>query len=420
MLRIFFICAIIMSVLIGQAPASEEDYSYSYSPASLSIRFYQKYISDLHYGHCRFKPSCSHYALEACNKYGTLKGAILTTDRLIRCNKGAKNFYPATSDGRLSDPVAVFKTRKQLLTPMWLLPVEERPSSTIERLESTEMSNDRSENTEYPKGAITISEYIAFADNLALEGDCERAITVYKLVSFLVGTDDVTRWSKMKSGECYYKLEQWDNAAGEFLEAVRFSQEGIERDNNLFMAAASRFNAQSYNNCKTILDQSSVDHSRSYERTNFLRGLSFMAQGDWDAGIAELEDIEANYNNSPLAGRALFLAEKAENADAIPSRNPTLAMILSSVVPGLGQVYSGRASDGLRHFIFNGLLGYGVYKLIADENYTGAYLLAGVTLPFYAGNIAGAKRSSQDYTRSRRTGAISKWINEADGLGTFE
>src|SRR5699024_12005682 len=50
------------------------------------IRFYQKYISPQTPPSCRYHPTCSTYALEAVEKHGALKGGIMGTARIIRCN----------------------------------------------------------------------------------------------------------------------------------------------------------------------------------------------------------------------------------------------------------------------------------------------------------------------------------------------
>lgn len=53
------------------------------------IRLYQKYISSkipLFYGLCRFNPSCSHYTYEAIERYGIIRGSLLGSWRIIRCN----------------------------------------------------------------------------------------------------------------------------------------------------------------------------------------------------------------------------------------------------------------------------------------------------------------------------------------------
>lgn len=50
------------------------------------IRFYQKSVSPYFPARCRFRPTCSQYALEAIEKYGPWKGGRLAIRRLLRCN----------------------------------------------------------------------------------------------------------------------------------------------------------------------------------------------------------------------------------------------------------------------------------------------------------------------------------------------
>ena len=54
--------------------------------AVLLIRSYQIVISPLIGPACRFTPSCSTYALEAISRYGFIKGAVLSSKRLLRCH----------------------------------------------------------------------------------------------------------------------------------------------------------------------------------------------------------------------------------------------------------------------------------------------------------------------------------------------
>lgn len=50
------------------------------------IKIYQKIISPLFPNKCRFIPTCSHYAIEAINKYGALKGSLLALKRIMKCH----------------------------------------------------------------------------------------------------------------------------------------------------------------------------------------------------------------------------------------------------------------------------------------------------------------------------------------------
>jgi hypothetical protein len=50
------------------------------------IRAYQYLISPLLGSHCRYYPSCSHYAAEAVETHGALRGSWLALRRLLRCH----------------------------------------------------------------------------------------------------------------------------------------------------------------------------------------------------------------------------------------------------------------------------------------------------------------------------------------------
>ena len=56
------------------------------------VRFYQRHISPVIGGKnaCRFTPSCSEYTIQAIEKYGVIKGILLGTWRIIRCNPWSK------------------------------------------------------------------------------------------------------------------------------------------------------------------------------------------------------------------------------------------------------------------------------------------------------------------------------------------
>jgi uncharacterized protein len=50
------------------------------------VRFYQRAISPALPQRCKYHPTCSQYAVEAFRRYGILRGAVLATWRVLRCN----------------------------------------------------------------------------------------------------------------------------------------------------------------------------------------------------------------------------------------------------------------------------------------------------------------------------------------------
>ena len=58
------------------------------------IKGYQSFISPLFPPTCRFRPTCSQYALVAMRKFGAIRGSWLTLKRLLRCHP----FHPGGYD----------------------------------------------------------------------------------------------------------------------------------------------------------------------------------------------------------------------------------------------------------------------------------------------------------------------------------
>lgn len=64
----------------------------------LLIRGYQKAISPGLGNLCRFEPSCSHYAYEAVERHGAIRGVILAARRLGRCRPFGSSGYDPVPD----------------------------------------------------------------------------------------------------------------------------------------------------------------------------------------------------------------------------------------------------------------------------------------------------------------------------------
>lgn len=62
-------------------------------PFIFLIKVYQKFISPLLGSQCRFTPTCSHYAKEALEKHGPLKGLWLAVRRIAKCNPWGGHGY---------------------------------------------------------------------------------------------------------------------------------------------------------------------------------------------------------------------------------------------------------------------------------------------------------------------------------------
>lgn len=70
------------------------------------VRFYQVGISPFFPSSCRYTPTCSQYAVEALQRYGLIRGLILSVHRVLRCNPwGGHGYDPPRWYGEEPPPV---------------------------------------------------------------------------------------------------------------------------------------------------------------------------------------------------------------------------------------------------------------------------------------------------------------------------
>jgi uncharacterized protein len=65
------------------------------------IRLYQRFISPLFPRVCKYEPTCSDYAAQAIGRYGILRGVVLGSWRLLRCNPFSHGGYDPVDAQRL-------------------------------------------------------------------------------------------------------------------------------------------------------------------------------------------------------------------------------------------------------------------------------------------------------------------------------
>lgn len=71
------------------------------------IKLYQLILSPVLGANCRFQPTCSHYASQAIDRFGVVKGGYLSLRRLIKCHpfhEGGYDPVPEITDVQKREP----------------------------------------------------------------------------------------------------------------------------------------------------------------------------------------------------------------------------------------------------------------------------------------------------------------------------
>ncbi len=68
------------------------------------ILLYQRVISPALPRRCRYEPTCSLYAVQALREFGILRGLVLATWRVLRCNPFSHGGYDPVRAQRVFRP----------------------------------------------------------------------------------------------------------------------------------------------------------------------------------------------------------------------------------------------------------------------------------------------------------------------------
>ena len=149
--------------------------------------------------------------------------------------------------------------------------------------------------------------------------------------------------------------------------------------------------------------------SDSISNLVFFKTPSLLLDHDWKASMLYLNEM--NYkNDKTLSHYYDFTAEGLK----IKYKKPMLAASMSTLVPGLGKVYTGYYKDGIIAFVMTGLSAYQAYRgYKARGPKSGLFLIyTGMTAGLYIGNIYGTIKSARQKNR-KLNDVIDKKTKEA-------
>lgn len=100
-------------------------------------------------------------------------------------------------------------------------------------------------------------------------------------------------------------------------------------------------------------------------------------------------------------GSEFLLNNLMERVDP-STKSPLFAGILSTIVPGLGRVYTGNYGDAAASLFITGIFAYLAYSNFFDGHYQRAWIFTGIAAFFQGGNIYGSVAAAKIYNESQR------------------
>jgi len=391
--------ALLILLLVGAVAAGYDALSVS---GEWLIGAYKAVLSPLQGPNlCNFHPTCSQFTRGAIQSQGFFPGLLMGTDRLMRCNTVAWSYFDTyydggVIDGRMSDPVDNHIA--------W-----SRPPDELGFVVAAQADPAR-DNTGGSRALASPS--LSFADYLYSSGEFRQAAGEYLRIRWLgirSQTSDVSVMSPrlsdyagLMAGESYLQ-------AGDVAKARHaFSDVGSPpvRDFGRYGLARTFFAEADYVGTRAALD--TITSERLARQSRTLSGWTLFRQHRFRDGASALGTFATDEPSRRLA---------AMDGRDIRRRSRLASTLLSAILPGAGQLYSGRAGDGAYTFLTvagTGLVAwwFAAEPTVRDRTRVKVSIFSVVTALFYAGNVYGANVAARDYNLLQER----RYVQRADSL----
>lgn len=237
------------------------------------------------------------------------------------------------------------------------------------------------------------------ADKFFNSGFLDEAITEYeRYIHFNTGTQEISH-AYYKIGIAYrnkHNLEKSLNAME--LSAQTALTDSIRSERKIDMAV-TYIAMEKYDNAKFILLKlrSFNNNSEIKRKASLFLGITHLYCYEWRSAKDALEKCFETKRKKAFAYKADSLLSATKDLNY---KSPGTARLLSTFIPGTGQMYSGNISDGINATLLNGAnIYFIIYKLLKKE-YGNAYLIYFFLFKrYYLGNIYNAKKGAINHNR---------------------
>ena len=221
----------------------------------------------------------------------------------------------------------------------------------------------------------------AFANYLFSEKDYLRATEEYGAINRINQNDSLS----YNIGLCYLKMNEFEEAKEHFYQ-LRNSSLG-EQSKLLFIKSSYLLNKKlDVNEDSVSIQFVNQELQISFKRLELAAKIKY---GMKQTTVLSFNDFEES--------DAQILKKFVENFSHPQTKSPFAAALFSACIPGAGKIYTENYGDGITSFIVTGLLAFLTWDNLLAHHNTRAWIFAGATAFFTAGNIYGSYISARNY-----------------------
>ena len=252
--------------------------------------------------------------------------------------------------------------------------------------------------------SIAENDLLALGDHLYNMEYYDAAITEYKRFIFFHPDDTRVAETYYDIGLAYRAQGLWEEAIvamrNSMLHATTEDQKSEFQINlAVTLIASKNYDLAQLELIKVLLRDPNLALDK---RVLFLRAVAYVYQFRWK----EAREVLQEYTTDEKLGT---LFDKAVN---LPIKSTRVAKVLSAIIPGAGQVYTGDWRGGLNAFFLNGIIGFVAVDAALDQHYAdAAFWTYFIFMRYYQGNFYRAETAVQAFNREVAQRAADDILN---------
>jgi TolA-binding protein/TM2 domain-containing membrane protein YozV len=236
----------------------------------------------------------------------------------------------------------------------------------------------------------------AFAQSLYSAGEYYRAIGELQRFLFFQPDHPLASTALLTIGLAYFCGERWLQAFEVFRQVTRTAPDATMRAEAALWMAETRARGGDQVEAIRLYQELVRQYPASViaQRAAYLRGWGYVQQRQWAEAREAFAQIDPQ---SPYYASGERLAAVLAIPPELPQRSPTVARVLSTVLPGAGQMYTGHTLDGLIGLGLHGALIAGTIGAIGAGLEGAAGISAFFTWGFYRTQRSYAASLAQEF-----------------------
>jgi TolA-binding protein len=194
-----------------------------------------------------------------------------------------------------------------------------------------------------------------FAQSLFEGGEYYRAVGEFQRFVFFQPQHPLASQAQLHIALAYFCGERWLQAFEVFRQVTRVALDPSIREEAALWAAEAMAKRGTHEEAVRLYRDviATYPGRPTAERAAYLLGWSFLWLHQWEEARQAFAPFP---ETSPYYASAQRLAAALDPLPALPRRSPMVARVLSTVLPGAGQIYSGDTIDGLIGLAVHGAL----------------------------------------------------------------